>query len=138
VVIATTPKEVIVKRALLVAFAMSMLMATFPTLAGEIRRLDLNANNYDVAQKYRIVISNAAAQLIDFHIAGKDGGMQKYEVAAGDVATLSDGRSTRYTIEVATDGNGVVRYELSAGRRYQIYWNDPGYRWDVVELTARE
>ena len=76
------------KRALLVAFAVVMLIATFPALAGDIRRLDLNANNYDIGQKYRIVISNAAAQLIDFQIAGKDGGMQKYEVAAGDVATL--------------------------------------------------
>jgi hypothetical protein len=136
--IANISKEVIVKRALLAAFALSTLIVAFPTLAGEIRRLDLNANNYAVAQKYRIVISNAAAQLIDFHIAGKDGGMQKYEVAAGDVATLSDGRSTSYTIELATDGNGSVRYELSAGRRYQIYWNDPTYRWDLVELTARE
>jgi hypothetical protein len=127
----------IAKWVLTVVFTVVMMIAAFPILAGEIRRLNLNANNYDMAQKYRIVISNDASQLIAFQIAGKDGGMQRYEVAAGDVATLSDGRSTLYIIEVPTDGAGVVRYELGAGRRYQIYWNRGDNRWDVVELTAR-
>ena len=62
----------------------------------------------------------------------------RIEVGAGDVAILSDGRSTRFTIELVTDGNGAVRYELSAGRRYQIYRNHAGYRWEVAELTARQ
>ena len=103
--------------------------------SAETRLLDLGSDAYRVLPRNTVVIAIAAAQEIEFSLTGNDGVPRQYELDGGSIKGISDERSSEYTIEVETDDRGAVRYTLSAGRRYQIYWNYRREVWDVTEMS---
>ena len=103
--------------------------------AGEIQIIELPKGTDQLINPHTVLIQNAGGQEIKFHLRS-DIETPKLQTLAKDEARLfSDGASTRYVIEVATERQGLVRYVLHGSRRYQIYWN--GDQWDVMELVPK-
>lgn len=91
-----------------------------------------------LVRPHAFTLHNNTGRDFVFFMAAKGTDWSRQDLPRDQIKEYSDGRSDSYIIELPTAGYGAVRYALQSGRRYQIYWNGQAYRWDLIELGARQ
>lgn len=105
--------------------------------AGEVIELPIDQGQANLIRPFAFTVHNAAAQGIAFYLSADREGWTRHRLNGEELREFSDGASSRYVIEIPTRGATPVRYQIAAGKRYQIYWNEPARRWDMMELLSR-
>ncbi len=105
--------------------------------AGEVIELPVDEGQAHLIRPFAFTMHNATAQGIAFYLSADRAGWTRHRLGGEELREFSDGASDRYVIEIPTAGATPVRYQIAAGKRYQIYWNEPARRWDLIELLPR-
>jgi hypothetical protein len=106
-------------------------------LAEDIHQLMVDDAENHLMRPKAFTLHNASEGDISFFLGQDVKSLSQYQVGANNVQEFSDGRSSEYIISIPTARRGAVQYIIKSGKRYQIYWNEPSARWDLVELSNR-
>ena len=104
-------------------------------LAEDIHQLMVDDSEHHLMRPKAFTLHNASEGDISFFLGQDIKSLSQYQVGANNVQEFSDGRSSEYIISIPTARRGAVQYIIKSGKRYQIYWNNPSGRWDLVELS---
>lgn len=105
--------------------------------SGEVVELSGTGHDANLIRPYAFTVHNNGTHPIAFYISADSEGWTRHQLGVEEIREFSDGSSNRYQIEIPTSGLPPVRYAIVAGKRYQIYWNAPSGRWDLVELRPQ-
>ena len=114
-----------------------LLLLCSVAVAGDITSLRLKDESSYLIRPHAFTLHNSTGRDFVFFMGTMGHDLNRQDIPRDQVKEYSDGRSDSYIVELPTAGYGSVRYSLHAGNRYQIYWNNETYRWDLVELSAR-
>jgi len=103
-------------------------------VAAEVKELEQAGGLHYLIPPYSFTLHNDARQDINIYLGTEQSNLTKQTLQRDVMKPFSDGKSTQYTIEIPTQGRERVKYRLSAGKRYRIFWNDENQRWDIETL----
>ena len=104
-------------------------------MAEDIQHLMVDDSEHHLMRPKAFTLHNSSEGDISFFLGQDVKSLSQYQVGANNVEEFSDGRSSEYIISIPTARRGAVQYIVKSGKRYQIYWNEPSDRWDLVELS---
>lgn len=122
-------------RTLILAFSIvSITVCGASALAADVKELEQAGGRHYLIPPYSFTLHNDAGQDMNIYLGAEQSNLTKQTLQRDAMKPFSDGKSTQYTIEIPTQGRERVKYRLSAGKRYRIFWNDESQRWDLETL----
>jgi hypothetical protein len=115
-------------------FLVSITLCGTFALAAEVKELEQTGEIKYLTPPYAFTLHNDAGQEMNIYLGTEPSNLTKQTLQRDVMKPFSDGKSTQYAIEIPTQGRERVKYRLSAGKRYRIFWNVESQRWDIETL----
>lgn len=126
--------EVDMRKLFLEFLTVSITVCGASVLAAEVKELEQAGGLHYLTPPYSFTLHNNTSQEIKFYLGTEQSNLTQQTLQPDAMKPFSDGKSTQYTIAIPTQGRERVKYRLSAGKRYRIFWNDESQRWDIETL----
>lgn len=110
------------------------------TYAAELSATEVSNSLGHLIRPKSFTLFNSADNDLTFYLTSKHLDRTEFRLRQNSNKEFSDSSSTQYLIEVPTSVQNrtqSVRYSLSSGKRYKLYWNYSQARWDISEMDFR-